>query len=170
MLQMVGAFPYKDQPAPQWIYPLALFVIGLVALLACRDVADRLQARRMRWIVIAVPVLPLVVAAVFMPSVGAVWQGRYELPLVIGVLPACGLILDDRRFAPRGQLLLVLGCLVCLAVCQVASVVHVMRMELVRSVSTLHAGWTHPSDVAVGALSLASCAVFAVLTLRARAE
>ncbi len=170
MLQMIGAFPYKDQPAPQWIYPLALFVIGLLTVLACRDVADRLPARRLPWIVVAVPVLPLVVAAAFMPSVGAVWQGRYELPFVIGVLPVAGLILDDRRFAPRGQLLLVLACLGCLSVCQVASVVHVMRMELVRSVSTLHSGWTHPSDLVVGALSLASCVLFAVVALRARTE
>lgn len=170
MLQMIGAFPYKDQPAPQWTYPLALFVIGLLTVLACRGVAGRLEATRMRWIVVAVPVLPLVVAAVFMPSVGAVWQGRYELPFVIGVLPMCGLILDDRRFAPKGQTLLAVACLVAVTVTQVASVVHVMRMELVRSVSTLHSGWSHPSDVVVGLLSLAGCAVLATLTLLARTE
>jgi hypothetical protein len=170
ILQMIGSFPYKDQPAPPWTYPLALFVIGLLTVLACRGVAGRLEARRMRWVVVAVPVLPLVVAAAFMPSVGAVWQGRYELPFVIGILPVCGLILDERRFAPKGHTLLAVTCLIAIGVCQVASVVHVMRMELVRSVSTQHSGWTHPSDIAVGALSLASCLVLAVMTLDARAE
>ncbi len=83
-LQAVAAIPMRDQPAPPFVY--AALLIPLVALLA---VGWRAASRRTR-----VAGLMLVAASVVVPSVltwltyaqmGTAWQGRYCLPLYVGV-------------------------------------------------------------------------------------
>ena len=119
------------------------------------------------WVVLASLVLPVVASVAFMPSYGAIWQGRYELLFVIGILPLCGLVLDD-AFAPGERDRLTATALVCLAVVQVVSVVVVMHRELGRTVSTEHSGWVHPPLVAVAALALAGFAVLSRVAWEAR--
>jgi hypothetical protein len=166
VLQMIGAFPYRDIAAPLGIYPLALFVIGLMVGAAWRRGATLRTRRAVFWIAIASLVVPVVLSLLLMPSKGAVWQGRYELPYVIGILPLCGLLLDEADFAPvEGPRLVALsGILVVIA--QVACPFHVEQLELKRAVSVADAAWWHPPGVVLAALMLMACAVAGQLTRR----
>ena len=140
-MQMVGAFPYRDIPAPLGIYPLAFFVIVLLLGAAWRRGPTVRSRRAVLWIAIAAVLVPVLLSLVFMPSAGAIWQGRYEIPFVIGVLPLCGLLLDEAGFAPVEGRRLVALCCVFLAISHVACVYHVEHLELGRSVSVHDKAW-----------------------------
>jgi MFS family permease len=157
-MQMVGAFPFRDEPAPLGIYPLVFFVILLMLGAAWRRGATARVRRAVFWIGITSLLVPIVLSLVFMPSAGAIWQGRYEIPFVIGVLPLCGLVLDDVGFAPNeGRRLIGLSCLF-LVVAQVASVYHVEQLELNRVESYTDPAWWHPPGVVLAVLMLVACA------------
>jgi hypothetical protein len=166
--QMIGVFPYRNQPIPLYFYPLALLVIcGF--LVAARRVSRGSRDRRVvGGVVLASLVIPVAASVALMPAYGAIWQGRYELVFVIGILPLCGLVLDRHAFAPGEGDRLTLTALVCLAVVQVVSVVVVMHRELGRTVSTEHSGWVHPPLVVVAALALAGFAVLSRVAWEAR--
>jgi len=101
--------------------------------------------------------VPVLLSLLFMPSLGAIWQGRYELPFVIGVLPLCGLLLDEAGFAPvEGRRLVALSGLF-LAASQIACVYHVEQHELGRPASADDPAWWHPSGYLLGALLLVAC-------------
>lgn len=151
-MQMVGAFPFRDQPAPLGVYPLAFFVIGLLVIAAWRRGAPPRARRVVFWVVVTSLAVPVILSLMFMPSLGAVWQGRYELPFVIGILPLCGLVLDDAGFAPREGRRLVALSLVFLGITQVACVMHVEQGELGRHVSAGDPAWVHPQPWLVGAM------------------
>jgi Predicted membrane protein (DUF2142) len=168
-MQMVGAFPFRDQPAPLGVYPLAFFVIGLLVIAAWRRGAPVRAARAVLWIVVVALLVPIGLSLVFMPSLGAFWQGRYELPFVIGILPLCGLLLDEGRFAPQEGRKLVALSAVFLAIVQVVSVVNVERMEQDRSVSSGDPHWADPGPWLLGAGMLAAC-LLAGLMFRIRAS
>jgi predicted membrane protein DUF2142 len=162
-MQMIGAFPFRDEPAPLWIYPLSFFVVGLLLWAAWRRGSDRRASRAVLWIVIVALLVPVVLSLVFMPSAGAIWQGRYEIPFVIGVLPLCGLLLDDAEFASNESVRLVgLSCIF-LVTAQVASVVNVERLELGRAPSVSDPAWWHPPGMVLGALMLVACATAGLL-------
>jgi hypothetical protein len=158
LMQMVGAFPYRDVPAPLGVYPLVFFVIVLLLAAAWRRGPTRLSRRAVLAISVTALVIPVVLSLVFMPSLGAIWQGRYELPFVIGVLPLCGLLLDEAGFAPVEGRRLVPLCGLFLAVSHVACVYHVEQHELGRPASANDPAWWHPSGYLLGALILVACA------------
>jgi hypothetical protein len=168
LMQMVGAFPYRDVPAPLGIYPLVFFVIVLMVAAAWRRGPSAHTRRAVLWITVAALVVPVALSLVFMPSLGAIWQGRYELPFVIGILPLCGLLLDEAGFAPvEGRRLVALSG-VFLAISQVACAYHVEQLELDRPVSANDPAWWHPSGYLLGSLMLVACLV-ASCQLRAQA-
>lgn len=167
-MQMVGAFPFRDQPAPLGVYPLAFFVIGLLVIAAWRRGVPPRARRAVLWIVVAALVVPVALSLWFMPSLGAFWQGRYELPFVIGILPLCGLLLDEGRFAPEEGPKLVALSAAFLAIVQVVSVVHVEQLEQGRVVSASDPHWADPGPWLLGAGMLAAC-LLAGLMFRLRA-
>jgi hypothetical protein len=151
-LQMVGAFPFRDEPAPLAVYPLAFFVIGLMVIAACRRGSLVRERRAVLGIVVLSLVIPILFSVAFMPSLGAFWQGRYELPYVIGILPLCGLVLDDAGFAPQEGRRLVGLSAVFLLITQVACPVHVQQLELDRAVSARDVAWFYPPVWVTGLL------------------
>ncbi|WP_151082748.1 DUF2142 domain-containing protein [Nocardioides cynanchi] len=159
MMQMVGAFPFRDIPAPIWTYPLAFLVIGLLTWGAWRRGADPRRSRVLLWLVVASLVVPILLALALMPSMGAAWQGRYELPFLIGFLPLCGLLLDQAGFAPTEGGRLIAISAVLLTVVQVACVVHVEQLELQRRISAGDPSWVHPSPWVIGAIMALACGV-----------
>jgi len=163
MLQMEAAFPFRDVLAPLWTYPVAFLVIGFLVWAAVRRGADRRRSCVLLAIVLIALVLPIGPSIYAMPTSGAIWQGRYELPLVIGILPICGLLLDRAAFAPVEGRRLVALCGFAIGVVNVACVVHVQQLELDRSVSAGDAAWVHPPLFALAVLMAAACAVAALL-------
>jgi hypothetical protein len=168
ILQMIGVFPYRDQPIPLFFYPLALLVICLFLIAAHRVSRPVRERRVVDGLVLACLVLPVAASIVLMPSYGAIWQGRYELVFAIGILPVCGLVMDRRGFGRHEGDRLTVTALLFLAIVHVASVVVVMHRELGRSVSTEQSGWTHPPLAVVAALAFAGFVVLAGLSWQAR--
>jgi hypothetical protein len=158
-MQMVGAFPFRDQPAPLGVYPLAFFVVGLMLWAAWRRGPDARSRKVLLRIAVVSLVVPVVLSLVFMPSLGALWQGRYELPFVIGILPLCGLLLDDAGFAPVEGVRLIGLSGACLAITQVVCVYHVQQLELGRAVSVNDSSWWQPPGFVLGLLMLVACGV-----------
>lgn len=161
LMQMVGVIPYRDVPAPLGVYPLMFFPIVLMLAATWRRGPTRQSRRAVIWITVTTLVVPVIVSLVFMPSVGAIWQGRYELPFVIGVLPLCGLLLDEAGFAPvEGPRLVALSGAF-LAIAHVVCVYHVVQWSLGRPASADDPSWWHPSGsgFALGALMLVACGV-----------
>jgi type II secretory pathway component PulM len=158
-MQMVGAFPWRDEPAPLGIYPLVFFVILLMLLAAWRKGATPRVRRAVFWIGVTSLLVPVVLSLVFMPSAGAIWQGRYEIPFVIGILPLCGLVLDDVSFAPIEAPRLIGLCGSFLAVAHLACVYHVEQLELKRWESYTDPAWWHPPGVVLAGLMLVACAL-----------
>jgi hypothetical protein len=153
-MQMVGAFPFRDEPAPLLVYPLVFCVIGLMFVAAWRMGETNVGRRALFWIGITSLVVPVVLSLVFMPSDGAVWQGRYEIPFVIGILPLCGLILDESGFAPneRGRLIGLSG--IFLVIAQVACIYHVGTLERHRMPSYTDPTWWQPPSLVPAAIML----------------
>lgn len=168
-MQMVGAFPWRDIPAPFGIYPLVFFVVVLMVGAAWRRGGSPRARRSVLLIAITALVVPVALSLLLMPSKGAVWQGRYELPFVIGILPLCGLVLDEADFAPvEGVRLTALSGLF-LAIAQVVCPYHVEQLELARPVSADDPAWWHPPGVVLGLLMALACAIGWQVT-RARSE
>lgn len=169
VLSSIGAFPYRDQPAPLLVHLLVLIV--LVTLLVAAVRRGRPAGRRA---VLAASGLslavPSVLVALTLADRGGAWQGRYLLPFLAGVPLLAGLVLDRVRWRtdPRDPVPQVLA-VVLLAVAHVVSVVHVQRAELARDVSAADPGWVHPPAGATGALMAFAWVLLGAIALAARA-
>ncbi len=157
ILGSIGAFPFRDQPAPIWVYVCALLV--LVTLLV--EAVRRGAGSGRRAVVLAIVlffVVPSVIVALTLKTHGGVWQGRYSLPFTAGVVMLAGLVLDRVRWRsePRDARR-VLVALTLLAVAQVVSVVHVQIAELDRPVSAGDGAWLHPPTMVTGLLMALAC-------------
>jgi hypothetical protein len=147
-----------------------LVLLVLVTLLAA---AVRHGARPARRAVLLSALLclavPSVLVALTLENRGGIWQGRYLLPYMVGVVMLAGLALDDARWrSERRDRVPRLLALAMLAVAHVVSVVHVQLAELDRDVSALDTGWAHPPVAVTGMLALAGWAVLGTVALRFR--
>lgn len=165
MLQLVAAFPYRDMFAPAAVYPLVMFVV--IALLVC----GLKKARgRHRWAigaaVAATVMVPIALTLLTYRSQGVIWQGRYALPFVVGVLPLCGLVLDRCDWAPRDRMQLASIGWVMVSIAHVISIDHVLRAELGRRVSAADQSWVHPPVLVVDGIAAVGCIVLAAAVIR----
>jgi hypothetical protein len=156
-MQMVGAFPFREIPAPLGVYPLSFFAIGLLVVGAARSGFPARVRRVVTALAVGTVVLPVLLSLAFMNSVGAIWQGRYILPWAIGILPLCGLALDDAGFAPNEGRRLAGLASVFLAISQVICPYHVQQLELERHASVIDASWWHAPATVLGGLMLVAC-------------
>lgn len=113
VLQSIAAFPFRNQPAPLFVYPCYLLVLSVLLLLGLRAGSAR-QRTAVVVTVTASFVLPLVITFVTLDLFGTAWQGRYALPLLLGATVVAG---DAWSRSPRLRLstsaaLLAIGMLV----------------------------------------------------------
>ena len=158
VLQTISAAPGRTDPAPVLVYLLCGAVIGSLVVTGLR-----FGDRRLRLVLTCVGVLslagPLVVTLLTYRDVGVVWQGRYGMPLSLGVILLAGLALDRPacRVTTRPGWLFLGGLLWAIG----HTIVVVDVLDSLRRVSPSVAGglWHVPSPWLVGALMLASWAV-----------
>lgn len=150
-LQMVAAFPFRDQPAPAVVYPLVLLVLAALLAAAVRHAPARRRFALCAGVVAALA-SPVVLTLLTMGSQGVIWQGRYALPFVVGLPVMAGLVLDEARWRPSDRRFLVLLCFVMLLLAHCVSVVSVLARELGREVSVGDAGWFHTTWLPAPAL------------------
>lgn len=167
MLQVVAAFPYRDQLAPLAVYPLVLVVVATALMLGIRHGKrnERLSIVGSLLIGVLVPVALTLVTA---KTQGLTWQGRYGLPYIIGFMLLCGVVLDRVSWAPveGRRLALLAGSM--LTIAHVVSIDHVMRSELARSVSASDSSWIHPPVLVVDGMVLLGCALLMLIVLERR--
>ncbi|CUR53940.1 membrane hypothetical protein [metagenome] len=117
VLQSIGAFPLRNEPAP-----LATYLLFLVLWVALVVVGLRLGPRGPLLFVAGVSLaIPTVLTLISYQQIGVAWQGRYGYPVSMGVFLLAGCALDRARAAPaRGAPIALATCLVAGVGCLVA--------------------------------------------------
>lgn len=151
--QAVAAFPFRDQAAPPIVY--ATYFAVLMALFVTTLMHG---SRTMRWAIgvlaIGILLMPAVLTAVTYGDRGAIWQGRYGLPLIVGAPLLMGVAL--REWRPRRPVLLLAIATAALFLCHVSGTVHVLHDEGARTVSVGDPAWHMPPAVLLIGLILAA--------------
>ena len=111
--QMIGVFGWLDTPSPELTYLLWTTAVGALVLLgfAC-------SSRRQRWalglLMLAVVALPVLIEVRQAPEYGLSWQGRYTLPIAVGVPLLAGVAAEgwwrDRGISTVSLARMVVGC------------------------------------------------------------
>ncbi|MBW3562338.1 MAG: DUF2142 domain-containing protein [Actinobacteria bacterium] len=81
--QLFGMFGWLDTPAPGVVPIVWLLLVGLLVLLAL--VTNSRFSIATALIAVALPLVPAVLEARVLGTEGFVWQGRYTLPLAVGL-------------------------------------------------------------------------------------
>jgi hypothetical protein len=121
-VQLVGDFGWKDTPAPT--ATVLLWALAAAGLLVVGLVTSSWRHRAVTVVGIALCVLvPAVGEALAYPRLGPWWQGRYTLPLAVGVplLAVAGARLSRRTSLPLGA-----GVAAAVALGQVLAFVHTL--------------------------------------------
>ncbi len=93
--QMIGVFGWLDTPVPTWLVDAWLLAVGVLVVAAM--ILDSTVRRRLALVVMTASsvLVPAVVEAVQAHSYGLYWQGRYTLPLAVGVPILAGWMLAE---------------------------------------------------------------------------
>jgi hypothetical protein len=144
--ECVGNFGWRDVPVAAWIVGVwAVAVGGLIAF----------GAAALRWrglialglLIVAVLAMPVILETPRMNTIGPYWEGRYWLPLVVGV-PLVGSAIGSRRSRPMLSPPLrrfgLVGVVAVLLVAQVVAFVATLRHYV-----DLAGRWTPPGGSAL---------------------
>lgn len=142
LYQSIAAFPLRNELAPALVYVCALLV-GLPLL----AVAFRVGPRRIRTSLLLVlvfsTVVPVSIAVATFDSFGNSWQGRYGLPVSIGLALLAGLALES--VGVRSPLAVLAAGSALLAVAHIVSVTNVLSIERRYNSTAGSASW-HPPE------------------------
>lgn len=110
-LQSIATLAFRNEPAPVAAYVLGATVIVTVLVLGARR-AQRSERLSMASLVVVGTVIPITLTWLAYSTQGAAWQGRYGLPLTVGLIlvaaSAFGSAPEAGRLAPVLATLLVL--------------------------------------------------------------
>jgi hypothetical protein len=143
-LQMIGDFGWLDTVAPQITYVFWVALIAFVVVVAV-STARRWPALVLLGVMALVVLVPSLLDSMQAPKLGFIWQGRYTLPLGVGVpmLAAClAAGPRTRRFFRDGRFYLVCGAM--LLVAQSAAFYQALRRNAVGEKGKL-TFWTDPA-------------------------
>ena len=150
--EMIGVFGWLETRAPGVTYLVWLLALGAILALALA-----LASARFVWALLAATaatvVIPVVVEAAGAHEAGFIWQGRYSLPLAVGVPIIAGVGVGSsetaRRLGRRLALVLVAG----LAVAQILAFAQAIRRYAVGARGPLwifgHEQWSPPGTAPV---------------------
>lgn len=168
--QMVGVFGWLDAHPPAFVHYGWFAVLGLLVLLAL-SVAGRRDVLGLGLLVAVGLVLPVVLEVSAYRESAFAWQGRYILPLLVGVPLVAGHVLERRGTPPAARLTAVV--VVVLAACHLGAFVGVLNRYVHGSGSfwfLTPAGWDPPLGTAVlvlaHALLLAAAGVMVLRSAR----
>lgn len=98
--QLFGGFGWLDTPLATGVRHLWLLLVGGILLLAL-SADDRRSPFVLLGMVAALVAVPTVLQAVVLGTEGFLWQGRYSLPLAVGIPVVAGAVAArDRPLAP----------------------------------------------------------------------
>ena len=126
LLQSIAAFPKRDQPAPLFVYPCYLIVLGFLLVVGLRWAESRV--RRALLVTVALSfVIPFAITVATLVTFGTSWQGRYTLPYLLGaaLLAGAGWARRAGDYGPR----LIVPASALLLLSHAAGVISVARQE-----------------------------------------
>ena len=167
-LQIIAAFPLRNEPAPPFVY--AAYGLVLLGFIGAALLVLRGRPRVTLVVLIALTLaLPLILTLMTVRATGLIWQGRYGLPLTVGVAILAGSGLDQRVGQHRLTRPLLVSGMGLLALSHAVSATHVLIAELENPVSVLHSGWLITSPFVVAGLALCAWGVWGFLLARSPA-
>jgi hypothetical protein len=145
--EMVGVFGWLDTRAPAVTFFVWVLALGAVAALALA-----IASARFAWSLLAATVatvlLPVLVEASGAHEAGFIWQGRYTLPLAVGVPIIAGIGIASSEAALRLGRRLAVVLVASLAVAQVLAFAEALRRYAVGANGLLwffrHEQWSPP--------------------------
>jgi hypothetical protein len=147
--EMIGWFGWLDTPTPALVRVPWTIVLGALVFVAILWTTRR-QVLVLLGLVVATIVVPIVIESATYADAGSLtWQGRYTLPLAVGVPILAGVALSGsergRQFATR-RLMLCIG--IVLGVAQIVAFAQNLRRYTVGYYGDLqfwrHARWSPP--------------------------
>lgn len=94
-IQTVGTFPARDELAPLPLYAVAFLTWWVVVAVTLRQADVRARAA-LALVFAAASAVALAITIGSYDAAGAIWQGRYGLPLTVGFALLCGRVMDSR--------------------------------------------------------------------------
>jgi hypothetical protein len=144
VFQAIGAFPFRDEPAPTVVYAIGLLVLITFSVIAVRAAVrnNRLTAAIALTVIGSFAAPALLTWATF-AELGLSWQGRYGMTFTAGLFLLFGLALDRGEFPVRRAPVVVAVCgWVAMQVVSQASVLDQQREDHYLIEVT---GWWNPS-------------------------
>jgi hypothetical protein len=162
VLQSIAAFPTKSDSAPLIVYAFCFIAFAQLMVLAWRHLS-----RRARLCIGVVAVLALaiglLVSIATYAKVGDFWQGRYGLPLAVGMPLIAGFWIDGLRDVVRLERPVALSATVLMCLGATISVVAVEQGQLTSSALAHSDEWlSHPAWLLV-ALTVAGWAAWSLV-------
>jgi hypothetical protein len=158
VLQSIGAFPDKIDPAPSLVYGAGLLLfLALTAWAFVR--AGRLRRLSLLGVAVVAAGIPFLITLQTYSQLGPVWQGRYAWPYACGVVLLAAAILDETD-APLPSYLVLPG-LAVLVMLHLPGPLSVLKHERKTSPLAHSDIWISHSPVLVGALVLAGLGAWA---------
>ena len=156
VLQSVAAFPLRDESAPMVVYALYLVVMVPFVVTALRRSFRTPTGVALVLVSLGALFGPILPTVMTVSASGVIWQGRYGLPLIVGVFLVAGLALQRAGVAmPRRPVLVVLAASA-MAASYAVSVGNVLLLEQDRPASAQDPGWVQPPLALVVLLVLAA--------------
>jgi hypothetical protein len=156
MLQSIAAFPSRDDATSPVVYLSYLVLVGLVLVTGLRA-ADRRLRLGVAAVAVASLALPVLMTVPTYDTMGTAWQGRYTLPLAVGLPVLLCFALDRRGRALPGPWPTLGGVL--FVVSQVVSAAYTLHVVVRRSPLVDSTLWWQPAMWLVVALAVVGSAL-----------
>ncbi len=124
--EMVGVFGWLDTRAPGVTFLIWVLALGGIAALALAVASARFVIALLAATVVTV-VLPVIVEAAGAHEAGFIWQGRYSLPLAVGVPIIAGIGVGSSENARRLGRRLAIVIVAALSVAQILAISEAIR-------------------------------------------
>ncbi|WP_395726239.1 DUF2142 domain-containing protein [Nakamurella sp.] len=94
--QEVGVLGWLDTQPPTGVLWATVMLVGVLVVPALVGAGPRMRLALLAAVAAAI-LVPMAAQAVLYPQTGLIWQGRYGLPLTVGVVVLAGFALDEAR-------------------------------------------------------------------------
>lgn len=128
LLNMVGEFGWLDTFLEHWVYMTWALLLGVV-LLPALAAARRRELWAQLLLGASVLALPVLVHSWQAPTFGIIWQGRYVLPVAVGLPLLAGYVLHDRAAGLPHRVVARLGVVVAVVACLVQGAAFVENLH-----------------------------------------
>ena len=144
--QMIGVFGFLDTPAPFGTFLIWYTAIGFIVLLALTSSAPR-GAIALLGLVAIVMFVPVVIAYHEVHQFGLVWQGRYILPMAVGIPILSAALIDAAGAIARFRARISVILCICVGIGDFAAFVTLQRRYasgLPGPLDPAHGTWAPP--------------------------